>query len=269
MTTGLQRIAKGITARHAAIAGAICLAVGGGSGLAACSYNETLGRDQFLLVDNAALEKASLEAWQMNLRKSKVSTDKVLNQRLQTVSARIVRAAGLENRPWEYVLFDDPSANAFVIPGGKIGVNTGLFKVARNDDQLAAVIGHEVAHSVANHAAERYSQTMAAQIGLAVAQGAAAQDNPDLARQIGAYGGIGAQLGLLLPFSRKHELEADRIGVDYMVRAGYKANEAIALWRNMAQNREGRGQPPQFLSTHPSDDTRINALQQYIQAKGY
>jgi predicted Zn-dependent protease len=234
--------------------------------MAGCAYNEALGRNQILLVDNAALAQAADQAWQETLRKEKVSKDPEMNARVQRVSSRLVQAAGLGGQTWTYVVFEDPTPNAFALPGGKIGVNTGLFKVVKNDDQLAAVIGHEIGHNVANHAAERYSQTAAAQIGLGVAQGVAGSG--DLGQAIGAYGGVGAQLGVLLPFSRKHELEADRLGVDYMHAAGYRPSEAIALWRNMAAQRTG-GSQPSFMSTHPSDAQRIAELEAYIKSRGW
>ena len=141
------------------------------------------------------------------------------NQRVRTVGSRIVSAANLDNRlSWEYAVFQNDSPNAFVLPNGKIGVTTGLLNLVRNDDQLSAVIGHEVGHVVARHAAERYSQTALTATGLQVARGAAG----DYGQAVGALGGIGAQLGVLLPFSRNHELEADRLGVDYMAAAGYQ-----------------------------------------------
>jgi predicted Zn-dependent protease len=134
-----------------------------------------------------------------------------------------------------------------------------------NDDQLATVIGHEVAHTAARHAAERQSTTTLAQVGLGVA-GVAAGDG-QLAQAIGQFGGAGAQLGILLPFSRRHELEADRLGVEYMQRAGFRPSEAVALWRTMAA--QGGSRPPQFASTHPSEQTRIAALEAYIRERGW
>lgn len=237
-------------------------------GVAACSYNETLGRDQIMLVDEAALVQASNAAWAETLKTNRVSRDPALNRRLQAVAPRIIQAAGLTDRRWEYVVFEGDQPNAFVLPGGQIGVTTALFRVARTDDQLAAVIGHEVAHVVARHAAERYSQTSLAQLGVGLAQQAATGSDSEAVRAAAAYGGVGAQVGFLLPFSRQHELEADRIGVDYMARAGFRPAEALALWRNMAANRTG-GAAPQFLSTHPSDETRLRQLEEYMRSKGY
>ncbi|WAC48475.1 M48 family metallopeptidase [Asticcacaulis sp. SL142] len=233
--------------------------------VAACTTNETLGRSQLLLVDNAQLAEPAMAAWQETLKTSKISNDAEMNRRVKTVGARIVQAAGLSGQAWEYVVFDNPQPNAFVIPGNKVGVNSGLFKVVKNDDQLAAVLGHETGHNIAQHAAERYSQQVATSVGIQVAAGATSGRTQQV---ISSYGGIGAQLGVILPFSRQHELEADKIGVDLMAKAGYKPSESIALWRNMAAQRTG-GAQPQFLSTHPSDDTRISQLQAYIKSKGY
>jgi len=232
--------------------------------LSGCETNETLGRSQFLLVDNADLEPSALQGWQELMKTSKVSNDAALTRRVRTVGARIVAAAGYDPAGWEYVLFQDDQPNAFVIPGNKVGVNAGLFKVVKNDDQLAAVLGHETAHVLGKHAAERYSQQVGTQIALQTAAGATSGRTQQM---IANYGGMGAQLGFLLPYSRKHELEADRIGVDIMVKAGYKASEAVALWRNMQALNQDK--PAEFLSTHPSDDTRIAQLDAYIKSKGY
>ena len=234
-----------------------------GTALGACAYNETLGRNQFLIVDDSALVQQADAAWAETLRTQRVSTDAAANARIRRVGERVVDAAGMGERRWEYALFVSETPNAFVLPSGKIGVTTGLLSLVRNDDQLAAVLGHEVGHVVARHAAERYSQSAAASVGLGVLQGAAG----DYARAAGAIGGLGAQLGLLLPFSRTHELEADRLGVDYLQRAGYRPSESIALWRLMAQQRQGS--TPEFASTHPSDASRIAALEEYIRNRGW
>ena len=232
--------------------------------VAGCAYNETLGRNQLLIVDDSALVQASQSAWNETLRTQKVSNDRASNDRVRRIGDRLVQAAGLQNRQWTYAVFEDTKPNAFVLPSGHMGVTTGLLRLVQNDDQLSAVIGHEIAHVVGRHAAERTSTSSLAQLALGAIQSGAG----DYAQTVGAFGGVGAQLGVLLPFSRKHELEADRLGVDYMVRAGYRANESIALWRLMAsaQNRAGQ---PEFASTHPSDQTRIAALEAYIADRGY
>lgn len=230
----------------------------------ACAYNESLGRNQFVLMDDSALMQASLAAWNQTLQTKKVSNDRAQNDRVRSVGQKIVQAAGLQNRQWTYAVFQDDAPNAFVLPSGHMGVTTGLLNMARNDDQLATVIGHEVAHVVARHAAERSSTSSVAQIAIGAVQNRAG----DYGQLAGALGGIGAQVGVLLPFSRQHELEADRLGVDYMVRAGYRARESIALWQTMA-SAQNRASTPEFASTHPSDQTRITALSDYIAQRGY
>lgn len=239
----------------------LCVA---GVSLTGCETNESLGRSQLILFDESALEQSALGAWQQQLKTSKISRDPQLNDRLQKVSARIVNAAGMGGEAWEYVLFENDQPNAFVIPGNKVGVNTGLFKVVKNDDQLAAVIGHETGHVIGRHAAERASQQAATQVGLEIAT---RSTEGKVQQAVSNYGGLGASLGLLLPYSRKHESEADKIGVDLMVKAGYRASESVALWENMSAQKTSA--PPQILSTHPSDQTRINDLKAYIAAKGY
>ncbi len=231
--------------------------------LGACAYNESLGRSQFLIVDDSALIQQSNAAWAETLKTQKVSANVAQNERVRRVGGRVVQAAGLAGRSWDYAVFEDASPNAFVLPSGQIGVTTGLLKLVQNDDQLAAVRGHEVGHVVARHAAERYSTQSTTGLVLGAVQSRAG----DYAQAVGALGGMGAQVGLLLPFSRSHELEADRLGVDYVAAAGYKPSESVALWRVMAQQRQSG--TPEFASTHPSDQTRITALQQYIASRGW
>ena len=225
---------------------------------AGCAYNETLGRNQLLLTDNAALNTQATAAWNEMLRTQTVSNDRAQLDRVRRIGERLVQAAGLGNQSWDYAVFVETSPNAFVLPSGHIGVTTGLLGLVRNDDQLAAVIGHEIGHVVASHAAERQSSQALTGLGLQVATGVAGSRG----QQVGQWGGLAAQYGLLLPYSRQHELEADRLGVDYMARAGWKPSEAVALWRLMSAQRQT--QLPQIASTHPSDQTRIDALSAYI-----
>lgn len=241
------------------------LSIAGAAGLAlsACAYNETLGRSQLLLIDEGSMVQQADAAWTEALRTQPVSRDAALNQRVRRVGDRIVQGAALGNRNWDYAVFVSDSPNAFVLPSGKIGVTTALLALVQNDDQLAAVIGHEVGHVVARHAAERYSSTALTSAGLHVLQGAAG----DYGQAVGAVGGLAAQYGVLLPYSRRDELEADRLGVDYMQAAGYRPRESIALWRLMAAQRQTSA--PEFASTHPSDQTRIAELERYIQSRGW
>ncbi len=234
--------------------------------LAGCAYNADLGRDQLLIVDDSGLAAQGEKAWSNTLRTGHLSSDERKNARVRAVGQRVVAAAGLNNRPWDYAVLIDEAPNAFVLPGGHVGVTTGLLDLVDNDDQLAAVIGHEAGHVVAQHAAERYSQTMTSKLLLGVA-GAAAGSSTDLGRGLSQYGGDASQYLFLLPFSRKHELEADRLGVDYMQRAGYRPREAVTLWRKMQA--QSTGEKSEITSTHPSDATRIAALQSYISSKGW
>ncbi len=232
--------------------------------LSACAYNPELGRDQISIVDDSSLTQAGEQAWNQALKTSKVSPDRAANARVRAVGQRVVDAAGLGDRPWDYAVFEDTSPNAFVLPGGHVGVTTGLLKIVDNDDQLAAVIGHEAGHVVAHHAAERQSQNMTSSLLLGVLGAATGGDTGQL---ISSYGGSAAKYGFLLPFSRKQELEADRLGVDFMQRAGYRPREAVILWEHMQA--QGGSNTPQFASTHPSDSTRIVALQNYIVQRGW
>lgn len=235
--------------------------------LAGCAYNADLGRQQMLIVNDSGLAAQGEKAWAETLRTGLVSSDVRRNARIRAVGQRVVRAAGLDNRPWDYAVLIDEAPNAFVLPGGHIGVTVGLLDLVDNDDQLAAVIGHEAGHVVAQHAAERYSQSVTTKLLLGVA-GAAAGTSTDLGRNLGSYGGNATKYLFLLPFSRKHELEADRLGVDYMQRAGYRPQESVTLWRKMAALGGASGQP-EIASTHPSDASRIAALQAYISSKGW
>lgn len=234
--------------------------------LAACATSP-LGRSQLMLVSDARMAEMGVAAFDQLKSEQKVSTNARTNAYVRCVADAITSAlpSGRDVPPsWEVVVFEDPTANAFALPGGKIGVNTGLLPVARNQDQLATVIGHEVAHVIARHGAERVSQSAAAQLA---ESGVAAAGIVDPATTTGklALGalGLGVQYGVLMPYSRTQESEADLLGLDYMARAGFDPRQSVELWKNMAQA-GGGGQPPEFLSTHPSHETRIRDLEQRI-----
>ena len=267
-------MASGMTWRKSlAGLGAAC-ALGG---LSACVYNEDLGRSQFLLGGGEQMAAAANDAWQQLKQQQKISTDRRYTERLNRVAPRVIRAAGGDPSQWEYLVFEDQSLNAFALPGGKIGIHTGIMDIMENDAQLAAVVGHEIAHVNYNHSAERYSQNMVAQVGLVGAQiglgtrcgGATSAREREACQQSSARAaqalGAGAIYGLILPYSRKHELEADAGGVRYMARAGYDAQEALDFWQNMATASANQQRPPEFASTHPATETRIAALQEEIQ----
>jgi metalloendopeptidase OMA1, mitochondrial len=200
-------------------------------------------------------------------RKNRVSNDRAKNARIQRIGQRIVAVAPVPKNGWEFVLFEDPEPNAFAMPGGKVGIHTGLFKVATDDDMLATVIAHEVAHVVARHGAERVSHGLLAELGgLALDVGLAVGTNVSPGARsalLGAYG-AGATVGVILPYSREHEYEADKLGLLYMARAGYDPRSALRFWKAMQaygeKNRRGNSLPP-FLSTHPVDAARIARIE--------
>jgi len=225
-----------------------------------------LGRHQFMLVSDAEMDKMGVEAFDQIKTQQKVSSDSSKNAYVVCVANAITAALPPEQAGnWEVRVFEDETANAFALPGRKIGVHTGLLGVAKNQDQLATVIGHEVGHVLARHSAERVSDSLAIQ-GVEVAGGAliGAVGNPSSPLHGLALGalGLGAQ-GVVLKFSRTHESEADLLGLDLMARAGFDPRQSVPLWQNMDAAAKGQ-RPPEFLSTHPSPDTRIKDLQKRI-----
>lgn len=228
---------------------------------AACATNPETGRDQFIIIDDASLQQASLQAWDQQIQREPTWTNRAAQARLERVGQRIVSAAGRGNQPWEFRLFDSPQKNAFVLPANKVGFYRGLYEICEVDDWMATVLGHETAHVTGRHAAERYSRAVAADTALQVA---GSQINSQLA--IAALG-LGAQVGVLLPFSRDQESEADTLGLRYMQRAGYDPRQAIPFWQRM--NASGGSRPPEFLSTHPDPDNRIERLRAFINQQGW
>lgn len=217
-----------------------------------------LGRSQLILFPEAEMAQMGASAFQEMQSQSPVSRDGKINRYVQCVSDHLIRAMpGGNPSDWEVRVFDGEEVNAFALPGRKIGVYRGLLGVAGNQHQLAAVIGHEIAHVTAKHANERVSTTFVTQSGLQLAQVAAGAATP-MQQELFGLLGLGAQVGVLLPFNRRQEAEADLIGLDLMADAGFDPRESINLWRNM--DRASGEKPPEFLSTHPSSTTRINGL---------
>lgn len=230
-----------------------------------CQTAPVTGRSQLILVPPQQASQMGNAAFQEVIRAEGISEDPQLNNRLARVSSRIVSVADTPTYSWECsVIKGDEVVNAFALPGGKIGVYTGMFRVADSDAALAAVIGHEVAHVAANHGAERASAGILADLGALGLQAALGSQNPAVMAAIMNAYGIGVNVGGILPFSRTQEAEADRIGLIYMAEAGYDPREAIAFWERM-QNESGSGMAqPEFLSTHPSYGTRIGNLRQWL-----
>ena len=194
-----------------------------------------------------------------------ISTDREKREMVERVGRRIAAVAerDMPGLDWEFVLFEDDAVNAFALPGGKVGVYTGLFRVARTEDELAVVMGHEVAHVTARHGNERMSQYLLVSAG-GIALDTALRRQEEETRQMAmmAYG-AGATIGYILPFSRSAESEADEIGLYYSARAGYDPREAPRFWERMAELSQG-GSPPEWLSTHPSHGTRVTDLERIM-----
>jgi metalloendopeptidase OMA1, mitochondrial len=229
--------------------------------LASCATAPETGRQQFIMIDPAQEAQMGFQAFsQLKQKKPFITTGKDA-ETVRRVGQRIARVAPVPHAKWEFVLFKDDSPNAFALPGGKVGINSGILKIAKNEAGLATIMGHEVAHVVARHGAERASQTMGLQVLGVIADAALAQKAPGARQGVMQAYGLGAQVGVLLPYSRIHELEADELGMLYMARAGYDPAEAIAFWQRFADyNRQRGGKPPEFLSTHPLDERRVAQL---------
>ncbi|MDH4300531.1 MAG: M48 family metallopeptidase [Nitrospira sp.] len=243
--------------------------------LVGCETNPYTGRKQLLMTSVNQEMQMGAQAYDQvksdpNMR---LSQDPREIEPVKRVAARIVEAAKrskysemAKQFQWEVtVIKDDKTANAFALPGGKMAVYTGIFPVAKTEAGLAAVMGHEVVHALARHGAERMSQGQVANVGLQVVGAAIGMSggNPMLGQATMAALGLGAQVGVLLPFSRKHESEADYVGILLAADAGYDPCESVALWERMAQLSTGGG-PAEFLSTHPSHDTRIDQLKEWM-----
>lgn len=228
--------------------------------LVGCATSPT-GRTQLKLFPDSQMAQMGAAAYEDIKKQTPVTTDPALTDYVTCVADAITRQVKSDAR-WEVTVFDSEQVNAFALPGGKIGVYTGLLDVAQNQHQLAAVIGHEVGHVIADHGNARVSTQFATSAGLelaAVLSGAGASPQK---QQLLALLGLGAQVGILLPYGRAQETESDVLGLEYMARAGFDPRESIELWRRMGQ--KGSGQPPEFLSTHPSHGTRIETLREHM-----
>lgn len=252
----------------------LILCLSGVAVLAACATSP-LGRSQLKLFSDDDMAQMGATAFAQTAKQTPVSSSGQANAFVDCVAQNITQTVQRTNgysANWEVKVFKSDEVNAFALPGGKIGVYTGIFKVVRNQDQLAAVLAHEVSHVVAGHGNERVSQQYATQSALGVV-GAIAGDTSGSGGLAVAALGLGAQYGILMPFSRAQESEADLLGLDFMSQAGFDPRQAVALWQNMSQI---GGKPPEILSDHPSDATRIQQIQDrlpqdiplYEQARG-
>lgn len=233
---------------------------GAGLWLAGCQGGGLdLGDAPGALVSEQEVTALSLQTWQRIKEDTPVADSPEQQQRVARIGRRIVDAAGLGAQDWEFVVFQGEQVNAFALPGGRVGVYQGLLQLAGSDDMLAAVIGHEVGHVTNDHSAERLGASKVAQVGLQAVNAALAAGNLGYANQIAGLLGAGVQYGVILPYGRTQELEADRVGLRYMAQAGYDPRAAVAFWEQMQAAKSGA--PPEFASTHPSDARRIQQLQ--------
>jgi metalloendopeptidase OMA1, mitochondrial len=233
-------------------------------GAAACETVPVTGRSQLVLIPEGTEMAMGLDSYQQVLHSSKVSSDPRLNEQVTRVGHRIAAATGRNDYQWEFKVIEDKQVNAFCMPGGKVAVYTGILPVTRDDAGLAAVLGHEVSHAIARHGGERLSQSLIVQGGLAATQAALAQRDPVVVQSVTALLGAGASVGLLLPWSRAQESEADHLGLIYMAQAGYDPHAARDLWVRMSDASRSSAKPPEFLSTHPSDATRIAQIEGWL-----
>ncbi len=242
---------------------------------AGCSEVGITGRTQINLVPDSIINSMSVQQYNQFISENKLSADAGNTAMVKNVGTRIQKAvdaycaeycdedpfAGYE---WEFNLVEDKAVNAFAMPGGKVVVYTGILPITESETGLAVVVGHEIAHVFAKHGGERMTQSLAVQLG-GMALSTALKEKPEETKNLfmSSYG-LGTQIGILLPFSRAHEKEADHLGLIFMAMAGYDPHEAVGFWQRMAAASKGSAAPPELLSTHPVYETRIKDIQERI-----
>jgi predicted Zn-dependent protease len=241
--------------------------------LIACKETAFTGRKSLNLIPTSTINQMSYTEYRTFISQNKTLTSGPQVDLVRRVGNDIKAAVDVYYRSkkmqddlkgfaWEFNVVDDPTVNAFCMPGGKVVVYTGILKVTQNEDALAVVMGHEIAHALANHGNERMSQGLVAQLGLTSLDLALSQKPSQTRNLLLAAAGAGAQVGVMLPFSRKHESEADEIGLYLMTMAGYNPNEAAPFWQRMSAG--GGSRPPEFLSTHPDPSRRSQTLRELV-----
>lgn len=236
--------------------------------LAACQSVPFTGRNRLLLISEGEERKLGEQAYRETLQKAKLSTDREQTELIRRVGHRLAKAADRPDFRWEFSLIDDPKQiNAFCLPGGKVAFYSGILPVTKDEQGVAVVMGHEIAHALARHGGERMSQGLLANFG-GQALSVLLANNPAATRGLyeQAYG-LGVGLGVLLPYGRKQESEADQIGLILMTKAGYEPGEAVSFWRRMAEatkDKEGGSSLASFLRTHPANDVRIRQIEAWL-----
>lgn len=236
----------------------------GGLVWAGCYTVPETGRVAFNVLPESQEMQLGFTEFEKMKQSVPVSQDAAAKALVERVGRRIAEVAPLPNAQWEFILFDSPEVNAFCLPGGKVGVYTGILPITKDEAGLATVLGHEVAHAVARHGGERVSRGLAVQaVGAGLAIGTSQHQYGAAIQQ--AYG-VGTQVGLTLPHSRANEAEADRMGLIYMARAGYDPGAAVGFWQRFAEfNRQaGGGNTPWFLRTHPLDEQRVRDIEKWL-----
>ncbi len=241
--------------------------------LAACATVPLTGRKQLSLIPDSQMNEMSFQQYDQVLSESKLSTDAVQTAMIKRVGARIEKAvedylaqngqsSHIAGYAWDYNLIESDQVNAWCMPGGKVAFYTGILPICEDETGVAVVMGHEIAHAIAEHGAERMSHSMMVQMG-GVALNEAIKNEPDETQAMYNQAfAVGSQYGAMLPFSRQHESEADHMGLIFMAMAGYNPREAPVFWQRMASM--GGEKPPEFMSTHPADETRVRQLNEWM-----
>lgn len=240
---------------------AVGVAAAGGFLLAGCAGSDQTGVGLDLVSDEQ-VRQMSEESWERIRNETPASDNERYQETAERITGNLVEALEGEQADWQVVVFEGEEANAFALPGGRIGVYEGMFELVDNEAQLAAVIAHEIGHNRADHAQERVSSEVATQGAVQLVSAALQVGNVGYANAIAGALGAGAQYGVLLPYSRNQELEADEFGLQLMAEAGYDPRAAVELWQRMQE--QGGERPPQFLSTHPAPDERIEELEELM-----
>jgi len=242
--------------------------------IVSCSTVAITGRKQLNFIPDSEMLSMSFREYNTFIKSNKLSTDKANQEIIKKVGLKIQtavenyfaqkkRSSQLAGFQWEFNLVESPEINAWCMPGGKVVFYTGILPVCNGEDGIAVVMGHEIAHAIAEHGSERMSQGLLTQLG-GMALDKALESKPSETKELWMTAfGLGAQLGVLLPYSRLHESEADHLGLIFIAMAGYDPNVSVNFWQRMAKMTSGQ-KPPEFLSTHPSDETRINELKKLI-----
>ena len=238
--------------------------------VSSCTTNPYTGQQELAFFGEAEIGQMAATAWSDMRSQTPETSSPALRREVMQTWERIERVTPKAGEQWDVAIFDTDDVNAFVMPGNRVGVYRGMVDLSENSDQLSAVLGHEVGHAVYRHANRRMSRAMLAQGALIAGQVAVASSDElqQYGNLIGALGGAAVQFGVILPYSRQSELEADRAGVDYMHAAGFDVTQSVRLWELMDAKSSGQ-RPPEFMSTHPDPKRRAAELIQYINARGY